>query len=248
MKVFGVEGEMFDAGKGIPTQDIEFNSTPALDLTDAKTTKEIVALRMKYGADKDGLYEALAKRNDTDLQTARDQVKNTHLESTRQYSQTAYRFGDYIAKYALVPTSETQKKLADETVKPEHGPHILSEWLRNFHLKHEAEYELQFQLCENLDEQPVETAGVIWDPEKYPFQTVAKLVIPKQESFNFPLMGYWMNRLRIDPFMGLISLQPIGSPNRLRKDCKIACPNLLSHFSQMLMHHNSVSEEQRSPT
>lgn len=32
VKVFNVQGEMFDAGKDFPTQDIEFNSTPALDL------------------------------------------------------------------------------------------------------------------------------------------------------------------------------------------------------------------------
>lgn len=47
MKVFNVQGEMFDIGKDYPTQDIEFNSTPALDLADAKTTKEIIDLRIK---------------------------------------------------------------------------------------------------------------------------------------------------------------------------------------------------------
>lgn len=49
MKVFNVPGEMFEAGKDVPTHDIEFNSTPALDLADAKTTKEIIDLRIKYG-------------------------------------------------------------------------------------------------------------------------------------------------------------------------------------------------------
>ena len=42
MKIFGVLGEMFPDGADCPTQDIEFNSTPALDLADAKTTKEII--------------------------------------------------------------------------------------------------------------------------------------------------------------------------------------------------------------
>ena len=160
MKIFGVKGEMFPEGAECPTQDIEFNSTPVLDLADAKTTKEIVGLRLEYGGDQAELYKQLEKRQDTDLQKARDSVYNTHLESTRQYSQTAYRFGQYVAKYSLVPSTETQRKLYEETVKPEHGNDILHKWLSNFHANHEAEYLWQFQLLENIEEQPVEYAGL----------------------------------------------------------------------------------------
>ena len=145
MKIFGVHGEMFEEGAEYPTQDIELNSTPALDLADAKTTKEIIELRIDYGSDQKELYKHLESRPDTALQKARDQVRNTHLESTRQYSQTAYRFGEYIAKYCLVPSTETQKKLYDETVKPDkHESDILSNWLKNFHQEHDAEYLWQF--------------------------------------------------------------------------------------------------------
>lgn len=218
MKVFNVKGEMFDAGKDVPTHDIEFNSTPALDLADAKTTREIIDLRIKYGNNQPELYKHLEARKDTDLQKFRDTVRNTHLESTRQYSQTAYRFGDYVCKYCLVPSSETQKKLYDDTVKPDkHDSDILSNWLKNFHGAHDAEYLLQFQLCENLEDQPVEYAGKVWDPEKYPWQTVARLVIPKQDSFNYELKAFWEDRLRVDPWLGLKSMQPLGSPNRLRR-------------------------------
>lgn len=230
MKVFNVPGEKFDPTK--TAQDIEFNSTPALDLADAKTTREIIDLRIKYGSNRPELYKKLEARPDTDLQKFRDSVRNTHLESTRQYSQTAYRFGDYVAKYCLVPSSETQKKLYEEKVKPdEHEPDILSQWLKSFHEAHDAEYLLQFQLCENLEDQPVEYAGKVWDPEKYPWQTVATLVIPKQDSFNYELKSFWEDHMRVDPWLGLKSLQPLGSPNRLRRvgrfdpsfrDCAIA--------------------------
>ncbi|KAH6674612.1 catalase-like domain-containing protein [Halenospora varia] len=165
MKVFNVQGDMFEAGQGWPTHDIEFNSTPALDLADAKTTKEIIDFRIKYGGDKKELYKHLEARKDTDMRKALDQVKNTHLSSTRQYSQTAYRFVDYVVKYCLVPSSETQKKQAEET---------------------------------NLEDQLVEYAGKIWDPEKYP------CFIPARKTF-------WEDHIRLDP------CQPLGSPNRLRK-------------------------------
>lgn len=218
MKVFNVHGEMFDAGKDCPTHDIEFNSTPALDLADARTTREIIDLRIKYGNNQPELYKHLEARKDTDLQKFRDTVRNTHLESTRQYSQVAYRFGDYVAKYCLVPDTETQRKLYDETVKPdEHDSDILHRWLSNFHENHDAQYLLQFQLCENLDDQPVEYVGKVWDPQKYPWQTVAYLRIPKQDSFNYELKSFWEDHIRVDPWHGLKSMQPLGSSNRLRR-------------------------------
>src|SRR3954452_1323313 len=111
MKLFHAHGDFFDEGKDIPTQDIEFNSTPAVDLANVRVTREIINLRIKYGYNQSELYKHLEARNDTDLQKLRDQVRNTHLESPRQYSQTAYRFGDYTMKYCLVPNYETQKKL-----------------------------------------------------------------------------------------------------------------------------------------
>jgi hypothetical protein len=80
MKVFNVSGEMFEVGKGFPTQDIEFNSTPVIELADAKTTKEILELRIKYGGNPDELKKHLEARKDADLQTARDEVRNTRIE------------------------------------------------------------------------------------------------------------------------------------------------------------------------
>lgn len=217
MKLFNVHGDMLEAGKDFPTQDIEFNSTPALDLADAKTTREIIDLRIKYGNNQPILYEHLEKRSDCPLQKARDMVYNTHLESTRQYSQTAYRFGEYIMKYRLEPESETQKKLYEEQTKPAHGDDILHRWLKDFHENHEAVYLFQVQLCENLEDQPTEYAGKVWDAEKYPFQTIAKVVFPKQNSFEYERKTFWEDHMRVDPWHGLKAYRPLGSPNRLRK-------------------------------
>ncbi|KAL2073184.1 hypothetical protein VTL71DRAFT_10508 [Oculimacula yallundae] len=211
MKIFNVHGEMFDIGKDYPTQDIEFNSAPAIELADAKTTKEIFELRLKYGGDKKELYKHYEARNDTDLQKSRDQVPNKHLEVR------TYRFGDYVIKYSLVSSGETQKSRED-TVKPEsHPDHILSDWLKEFHGNYEAEYLFQVQFCENIEEQPIEYAGTPWDEEKFPWQTVGKVVIPKQDSFIPVRKAFWEDHMRLDPWHGLKSFQPLGSPNRLRR-------------------------------
>ncbi|KAJ3958156.1 hypothetical protein N0V92_005257 [Colletotrichum tropicale] len=212
-----VKGKFIVQSKECPTQDIEFNSAPAIELADAKTTKEIFQLRLKYGDDRKELYKHLNARQNSELQTARDKLRYSHLESTRQYSQTAYRFGDYVMKYSLVPSSERQRRLYEETVKPEHDEDILQTWLQNFHANHGAEYLFQVQLLENQEEQPVEYAGQAWDEEKYPWQTIAKLVIPRQNSFDFERKRFWEDYMRVDPWHGLKSLQPLGSPDRLRR-------------------------------
>ncbi len=80
IKIFNVHGEFLPAGEGFDTQDLEFNSTPALDLADAKTSREIIDLRIKYGGNRRELYKHLEARKDVALQKARDQVRNTHLE------------------------------------------------------------------------------------------------------------------------------------------------------------------------
>ncbi|KAH7125747.1 hypothetical protein B0J11DRAFT_529157 [Dendryphion nanum] len=86
IKLFNIHDKMLPEGESLSltVQDIEFNSTPALDLADAKTTREIIAIHLKHGQDQKELYKYLSSRNDTSLQTARDKVRNTHLESTRQ--------------------------------------------------------------------------------------------------------------------------------------------------------------------
>lgn len=199
MKIFDVKGEMFDAGRDYPTQDLEFNNTPATELADAKTTREILGLRLMYGGDKPELYNQLKERPDRELQLSRDKVANKHLESMRWYSQSAYRFGDYVMKYSLVPSTETQRKLAGQTVKPEDSDDVLHRWLRSFHADHDAEFLFEVQLLENLEEQPVEYAGTVWDEKRYPWQPVAELVIPKQDSWVYGRKSFWEDHMRVDP-------------------------------------------------
>lgn len=166
----------------------------------------------------DAMNRELEKRDDTDLQKARFNVRDTHLESLRLYSQSAYRFGNYVMKYSLVPNTETQNKMYKETVKPDvHESDILHKWLQNFYNNHDAEYLFQVQLLENLSEQPVEYAGAEWNEEKYPWQTVATLKIPKQEPFDLQRKAFWEDNMRLDPWHGLKAYQPLGGSNRLRR-------------------------------
>ncbi|KAI1259279.1 catalase-like domain-containing protein [Xylariaceae sp. FL1019] len=245
MKVFHVQGKMMEGNPGVPTQDIEFNSAPAIELADARTTREIVSLRLQYGDEKEKLYKALHQREDSDLQTARDKVPNLHLASLTWYSQSAYRFGDFVIKYSLVPAPETLQTLrkAWKEIRGEQEQHngqatspkaeeanggfsvdpardsrdVLHRWLQKYHAEHEAQFIFRVQLLEDLHEQPVEYTGKVWDEAKFPWQEVARLIVPRQESFSAARRAFWEDHMRVDPWHGLETFRPLGSSNRLRK-------------------------------
>ncbi|KAF2184483.1 hypothetical protein K469DRAFT_739491 [Zopfia rhizophila CBS 207.26] len=145
LDLFDVNGTFFPAGLLPPHPRHQIQLYPALDLADAKTTREIIDLKFKYGGHQTELYKHLKTKRNIDLHKARDQVCNTHLEATRQYSQTA----------CLLGIIETRRRLYDETVRLEDGDDILHRWLQNFHKEHDAGYLFQVQLLENLEDQPL---------------------------------------------------------------------------------------------
>ena len=76
--------------------------------------------------------------------------------------------------------------------------------LHEYYRKNVGTYELRAQLCENLEEQPVEDSRYAWDAEKYPFVTIATITIPAQETCSPARLDAWGNiRVRI-------TIPPIG--------------------------------------
>ena len=114
MKVFNVKGDfMSPEGTQSRTQDFTFNNAPVLELRDLTTCLEIFQLREKYFDNGPGLEAALKQRKDRELQFAPKSLPNQHFLSYVMYSQSAFRYGDYVAKFALFPTGNTQHELAN---------------------------------------------------------------------------------------------------------------------------------------
>ncbi|PWN43260.1 hypothetical protein IE81DRAFT_322552 [Ceraceosorus guamensis] len=216
LKIFGVEGAKL-GDVDAKTQDFEFNSAPAIELGTARVCRDILALRLEHGHDAKELDGELKKRDDYEVQDSRNHIPNIHLVSQVQYSQSAFRHGEYVAKHRLVPSSAAQEA-AKREVKPEHkGNTILRDWLQEYYKSNEATYDFQVQLLENIQEQAVEDNRNGWDEDKYPFVTVAKLNIPPQESFAIHRVRFHEQELIINPWYGLEAHKPLGSLNRLRK-------------------------------
>jgi len=219
MKVFDVEGDFMEPeGAQSRTHDFTFNNAPVLELRDLPTCLEIFQLREKYFDDGPGLEAALKKRKDSDLQFAPKSLPNQHFLSYVMYSQSAFRYGDYVAKYALFPTTQTQKELESFQITDTSDREQHSMWLKDYFENHDAEFDFRVQLLENLDEQSVEDCSQEWDQDKYPFQTVARVVLPKgQDAFDAKRRVFWEDRMKLNPWYGLDAHRPLGSANRLRR-------------------------------
>lgn len=91
-------------------------------------------------------------------------------------------------------------------------------WLREYFQSHDAEFDFRIQLCRNLADQSVEDCSIPWDEEKYPFETVAKVTLPKgQDVFDSKRRAFWDDHMKLNVWYGLEAHRPLGSVNRLRK-------------------------------
>lgn len=196
-----------------PTQDLTFNNAPILELKDLPTTAEIIAIREKHFREPEKITEAVKQRNDKDLQLAPAQLPNQHILSMVMYSQSAYRFGPYVAKYALFPTAEVPETKIEDSSDPDQH----SKWIQEYFANNQMTYDLKVQLCEDLQKQPVEDASIQWDEDKFPFRTVGQVVFPSQNSFDPARRSFWDDHMKLNVWAGLDEHTPLGSTNRLRK-------------------------------
>ena len=134
-----------------------------------------------------------------------------------QYSQSAYRYGDYVAKFGVFPLSQAQKALEDTEIQASDPINVISQELRNFHLNNKVTYSFCAQLLQDLNEQPVDDIGVEWDPEKYPFEQVATLEFAPQDSWVPEFRVWWDDRITVNSWHGLEVHRPLGSTNRMRR-------------------------------
>ncbi len=216
MKLIGVDGEKM-AGDGRLTQDFLCNNCPILPLAEVTTYREIARLRAEYGHDPAQLAAEIAKRDDADVQTLFERLPNIDLLAHSYYSQSAFRYGDYVCKYALMPNTEAQRALAARPVTDDDRPDVLSEWLAEFLADNDAGFDFCIQLLTDPEAMPIEDASVEWDVGKSAWRRVGTLSLPAQNPFTPARRAFGDDVLAFDPWAGRPDLRPLGSINRVRK-------------------------------
>lgn len=132
-------------------------------------------------------------------------------------SQSAYRHGDYVAKYGVFPLSKEQKALEDTEIKDDDPINVISQNVRSFHMTNKVTYSFCAQMLQDLKEQPVDDIGIEWDPKKYPFEQIATIEFEPQGSWLPEFRTWWDDRITVNSWHGLKEHQPLGSTNRMRR-------------------------------
>lgn len=216
MKIFGVKGEKI-WGEDMDTQDFTMNNYSVLELRTPKVTYEIADSLERNWNQLDKFAKEQSERVDADVATLGGQLPRQFMVAMPEYSQSAYRHGDYVAKYGVFPKGEAQLALKDTLIKDDDPINIMSQHTRNFHMNNKVTYSFCAQLLQNLEEQPVEDIGIEWDEKKYPFEEVAVMEFDPQDSWLPEFRSWWDDRITVNSWHGLVEHKPLGSTNRMRR-------------------------------
>ncbi len=141
---------------------------------------------------------------------------NKHILGQRFYSAAPVRWGDYVAKFEIVPLSESVTALTDDFLKPGTGYDAYRNQVFDFFATNSAEYELRAQLCTDLARMPIEDATVPWPKEPSPHVAVAKLRYDKQNPDSPDRREFGDDVLSYNSWRGLAAHRPLGPINRLK--------------------------------
>ncbi len=130
------------------------------------------------------------------------------------YSQTPYRYGDYVAKFEVAPATPGLKELEGKTFEP-HGENGLRVDVVDFFRTHDAEYVFGAQLMTDPKIMPVENANAEWPEKESPYQPIARLSFPAQDAYSEAASKY-VDGLSFCPSHALAEHRPLGSLNRSR--------------------------------
>lgn len=228
LKVLEVEGPRLEEAEGA-TQDFLMVNSPAFAVPDAESflrTLKLVAKTTDRAEWAKKALSAVLRGTESIVEAAGGEsatlktlggAPNVHPLGETYYTQTAYRYGDWIAKLSLAPVSGSLARHSGEIVATSGRPDALREEVDAAMRAEGAEWELRVQLCRDADTMPVEDASVVWDEAASPYLTVARLRAGPQTGWSTARAAVVDEALRFSPWTGLEAHRPLGSVNRARR-------------------------------
>ncbi len=136
---------------------------------------------------------------------------------TTYFSVSPYKFGEANAKFRVAPDPDSCP--AYTLPKQNHDlPNFLRSAL-NQQLSTDrvpACFVLQIQRQDANKYMPIEDTSIEWREQDSPFETVARITLPRQD-FDTPALNLACDNLSFNPWFGIEAHRPIGGINRLRK-------------------------------
>ena len=99
------------------------------------------------------------------------QIRPVNLLLSNYYTMGAVRHGDYVAKIRIAPVPEFASRVARHTLDLASAPEVFRPALVAELRERPFEFDIQVQLCADIDRMPVEDVTVEWPEQLSPFVT-----------------------------------------------------------------------------
>ncbi|MES2289845.1 MAG: catalase family protein [Pseudomonadota bacterium] len=254
VKVIGVEGARLDGSEGATTQDFLMangKTFPApgpkkflanLKLL-AKTTDKVEGLKKAVSA----VFRTLEKGvealgGESPFLETLGGHRHTHPLGESFFSQAPIRYGDYIAKFGLVPLSPSFTALVDTEIAIHGRDDALREEIGDIITTTGGAWELRVQLCRDLYANPIEDASVEWSEDDNPYVAVAVLSVAPQTSWSWDRSRVLDDETAFNPWHGIEAHRPLGAVMRARKVAYAASSGLRGKFNGCPMHEPASAD------
>jgi catalase len=147
------------------------------------------------------------------------------------------RHGDYIAKVRMAPADAFAETVVQRSVDPASAPEVFRPALVAELRERPYEFDIQVQLCADLERMPVEDVTVEWPEELSPFVTVAKLRIPRQDISGEGNLRK-LDALSLNPWRVTAEHRPLGNIMRVRREV---------YRNSSIVRHKLNNQERKEP-
>ena len=131
------------------------------------------------------------------------------------WSMGAVRHGDYVAKVRVAPTEDSLERVTHRELDLTSAPDVFGPALAEELAARAYEFDLQIQLCADLERMPVNDTTVEWPESISPFVTVGRIHLPAQrisETDNDKADALAFNQWRVTA-----EHRPLGEIMQVRK-------------------------------
>jgi hypothetical protein len=229
LKVIGVPGARVAGSEGDVTQDFVLANGPVFAKSHPKsflsTLKQLAATTDKAPGLKK-LLSVVMRGTEKVLETVGGQSSTlmtlggypeVHILGDEFYSQTPYLYGAYMGKFSVKPLSAGLRSLAKAPLDLKDKPDGIRESVVDYFRTNSAEWELQVQLCTDLEAMPIEDAAKAWPEDKSAYQPAARITIPPQDAWSASRVEAIDGQMSFSAWHALAAHRPLGAMNRVRK-------------------------------
>jgi catalase len=228
IKVLGVQGQMLPENEGANTQDfvlvngkvfgaknaaefLEGQKTLGQHITDDPGIKQIVSEVAR------GTNAVLTAFNEPNPTLANIGYPKTQILAETYGSHAPIRFGDYFGKIIVTPYSANLKRLGEDKFHTHGHYSALKENIQDFFNTETAVWEIEVQLCTDLDKMPVEDAATPWPEDLSQYIPIGQIVATPQKTYSPARRVYVDDHLSFNPWHALEAHRPLGNIMRARR-------------------------------